>query len=1338
MTKTGRLRRFGKYVFLLFIVFLLFCSGVLWYVTTDSFQQMVRGRLIAEIQRATGGRVELGSFHAVPLRFQVEVRDLTVYGRESAGELPYIHVDSLLATVNLSSAMGGKIGFHSLVLQHPAIHIIFYPDGSTNLPNPKQSGTRDFEQLFSISIDRLDVRQGDVLWQDQRFPLNFASNDISATLNYSFLHRHYSGKLAIGRADTQLDGYRPFAWTGQAGFAIDKSGIQIAWLKANSEGSRLQASGTVTNFTQPVFQGSYDILLDVSQIGAISRHPQWKTGTLQINGSGSSSSQTFLASGKFGVRELSWQDQTFSARNASAFGNFSLNPEKVLLSKIEGQLLRGSFAADAEISGWQDSRHRTRNSRVEQQGTIKVRARDFSLSDVLAALGPQFHPLNQLKFAGNMSGTSEIRWRESIRKAETAVAIEVTRPGRLSAGQIPLTASAAATYNARSGDLQLGNVVANTPASQVRASGAMSSSGSTRLSFSTSDLREWQPITSALFPAGLPFTIHGRASFNGTGAGRLSSLAIVGNLQVQDFDVAVARGVSLRPQPVHWDSLNTDLQVSSHNLSLRNTVLRDGDSTVKVDGNAGLIAWRVAPDSPFHFRLDIQNAAASEITALAGYDRIISGRLAAQFELSGTRSHPQGQGSVNLSQASIQGHQLDAASAFLAISGSDLSFKDLHIARGSARIAGEGSYNRLSQAIQLSLTGTNFDLAELSSILRSRMSIKGQLDFSAKAAGTTVAPEVTADLRVRGLAVDREVLGNYLLNAVSHGPDLRLTGHSEFNQNAELQLDGNVRLRDQWPARLDFHLSHLDVDSFLETYLNVRVTGHSAVAGDLRLEGPLRHPQQLKVVGNLTDFQVDLEKVKLHNDGPIHFTVADRAVKIESFHILGDNTDLSGSGSMQLAGGRALDFQGRGKVDLQLIHNYDPEFTGSGSLTGEAWVTGTMDAPLAEGKFQLQNAAISNVNLPNALSELNGTFFFNQNQITIESLTGRSGGGTISFTGHTQVIGEQLTFDLTANASAVRLRYPPGVSSTANAQLRWYGSSSGSVLSGDITVVKLGFTPGFDFGAYLERSAQASSLPQTDPLLNKIRLDLHVVTTPELQMQTSVIRLQGEADLRVRGNAAKPILLGRADVFEGKAYFNGTKYRLERGSVTFGAPTASNPAASVPLVELEATTRVRDYEITLSITGPADRPKLNYRSEPPLPTSDIIGLLAFGQTTEQSAQLHQSSSSAFSQQASNAMLAAALNATLNNRTQRLFGNSRIKIDPQGLATETSPTQTGPAVTIEQQVRDDFTLTYTTSVSQASQQIIRAEYNISKNVSVVAIRDQNGVVSFDVKIRRRKR
>jgi translocation and assembly module TamB len=54
------------------------------------------------------------------------------------------------------------------------------------------------------------------------------------------------------------------------------------------------------------------------------------------------------------------------------------------------------------------------------------------------------------------------------------------------------------------------------------------------------------------------------------------------------------------------------------------------------------------------------------------------------------------------------------------------------------------------------------------------------------------------------------------------------------------------------------------------------------------------------------------------------------------------------------------------------------------------------------------------------------------------------------------------------------------------------------------------------------------------------------------------------------------------------------------------------------------------------------------------------------------------------------------------------------------------------------VKDNLTLTYTTNVAGTSQQVIRAEYNVSRNVSVVAIRDQNGIVSFDVTIRRRKR
>jgi translocation and assembly module TamB len=271
--------------------------------------------------------------------------------------------------------------------------------------------------------------------------------------------------------------------------------------------------------------------------------------------------------------------------------------------------------------------------------------------------------------------------------------------------------------------------------------------------------------------------------------------------------------------------------------------------------------------------------------------------------------------------------------------------------------------------------------------------------------------------------------------------------------------------------------------------------------------------------------------------------------------------------------------------------------------------------------------------------------------------------------------------------------------------------------------------PGFDFGAYLARS---TPLPVTNSTLNRIRLDVHIVTSPELQMHTAVIRLSGDADLRLRGSAAKSVILGRAEVLEGQVSFNGAKYELERGEVSF-----KNPVTTTPELDLQATTHVRDYDITLGLNGEPDKLKLSYRSDPPLPEADIITLLALGRTTTESAQLQESGQSSFTQEASSAIISQALNATVTNRAQRLFGVSRIKIDPEGLNTETTLAR-GPAVTIEQQVANNLTLTYSTSVEYASQQIIQGVYDLPRDISIVAIRDQDGVVSFDLKIRRRKK
>lgn len=102
---------------------------------------------------------------------------------------------------------------------------------------------------------------------------------------------------------------------------------------------------------------------------------------------------------------------------------------------------------------------------------------------------------------------------------------------------------------------------------------------------------------------------------------------------------------------------------------------------------------------------------------------------------------------------------------------------------------------------------------------------------------------------------------------------------------------------------------------------------------------------------------------------------------------------------------------------------------------------------------------------------------------------------------------------------------------------------------------------------------------------------------------------------------------------------------------------------------------------------------------------------------------------------SNAILGQAINNAVSGRMQKLFGVSRVKISPEIGSAQSNPTA---QVTIEQQVSNKITVTYISNLTQSSQQSIFVEYNLDRNVSLIAGRDQYGVVSFDIRIRQRKR
>jgi translocation and assembly module TamB len=890
-------------------------------------------------------------------------------------------------------------------------------------------------------------------------------------------------------------------------------------------------------------------------------------------------------------------------------------------------------------------------------------------------------------------------------------------------------------YRGSRDELEVSQLHLTTAGSEITATGNLAATSSLRFSFTSHNLKEWAPLLEAAYGSpNLPFAVHGWASFTGNASGRLSALSVSGNLEVYDFDTTLPATERVSSRVVHWDALSTALQYSSNNFAARNGSLMHGHATAHFDASTSLAGGALPESAPFTLHFDVRNADAAELVQLAGVAQPFAGTLDMSASISGTRANPHGDGHLELHNGMAYGVRVPLLKSDLRLAGGELQFNNIDASAYDAPLSGSAAVSTSNNEFRLNLSGRNLDLARFPRLQTSRFTADGVADFTVRVSGTPEQPSIEAHVHLKDLAVDKERAGDFYVDAVTHGRQLDLKAHSDFDK-ADLTILGSVGLEHDFPADLNLAFHHLDADSLLRTYLPGKITGHSPLDGTLQVRGPLRSPRDLKAAAELQSFSVEVEHVQIQSVDPIRIEVADQVLLVENLHLAGSGTDFTAHGRAHLTGAQELDIRLDGSVNMTLLQSLNPKILARGTLGVNLNAGGTLSQPVLQGRLEVKNTFVSHNDFPSGLSDLNGVLLFDRNRIQIESLSGTTGGGTVALTGSATYRSGAVLLDFGATAHDVRLRYPPGVSSTANADLRLTGSTNSAVLSGDVVVTKLAVTPGFDFAAYIEKSKQAVVLTQSDSLQSRLKLDVHVVTTPELQMQSAIARLSGNADLRVRGTADRPAILGRVEVLEGEISFNGTKYKFERGEVSF-----PNPAKTQPIIDLQATTRVRDYDITVQFRGDASVTnglKVTWQSEPQLPEADVIALLALGRTRAESASAGSSGSFGFGGEASNLLINQALNSTLNSRLQRLFGASRVKIDPQGLASETNVVR-GPQVTIEQQVASNLTLTYSTNVSVSTQQIIQVEYNVTRNISIVALRDQNGVVSFDFKIRRRKK
>ena len=285
-------------------------------------------------------------------------------------------------------------------------------------------------------------------------------------------------------------------------------------------------------------------------------------------------------------------------------------------------------------------------------------------------------------------------------------------------------------------------------------------------------------------------------------------------------------------------------------------------------------------------------------------------------------------------------------------------------------------------------------------------------------------------------------------------------------------------------------------------------------------------------------------------------------------------------------------------------------------------------------------------------------------------------------------------------------------------------------LSGSVEVTRFAVNSDLDIASFAATASAVQPISPPDAPSNHVRLDVHLTSAPQLNFQNAFAKLAGDVDLHLRGTLASPSLLGRISLTEGSTSIGGTHYELQRGDINF-----NNPVRIQPNIDLDATARVEDYDITLGLHGTPEKLNVTYRSEPPLPEADVIALLALGRTSDEQRVYSQQQQQAGDNPTTDALLGGALNATVSNRVQRLFGTGAVKVDPNFIG---SIGNSSARVTVVEQIGQNLTFTFASNVNTTAQQLIQAEIAVNRHVSLLVTQDESGIFSVVVKARRRFR
>ncbi|HSD67189.1 MAG TPA: translocation/assembly module TamB domain-containing protein, partial [Vicinamibacteria bacterium] len=625
-------------------------------------------------------------------------------------------------------------------------------------------------------------------------------------------------------------------------------------------------------------------------------------------------------------------------------------------------------------------------------------------------------------------------------------------------------------------------------------------------------------------------------------------------------------------------------------------------------------------------------------------------------------------------------------------------------------------------------------------------SFGGRLAGRLEMQGTLVRPRLRATLTSPRLFLGDEGIGALEARLVGTGDGRVVIDGSCRSARVDVAVAGALGTFPPYAADLTLSARSTSLDPFLRAVQPALPAALALVAtGDVRVRGPLQTPEGIRAEAVVPELQLLLPDFAVRSREPAQLTFSGGRLELADFHLAGEGTDLAVTGGIDVLGDGPLAVSARGQADLRALSLVTRRLRGAGAARLALDVSGTRAAPRVRGTLDLEGAGLRVRGFPHGVEGLQGRVRFTERAAELEGVNGTLAGGRLTLEGQAAYAAGRLTsYDIRPVARGLALRYPEGLRSLVDAELRLFGDAGKQWITGTVDLRQALYTRRYDVASELLGARRVLPAPEIGSLEEGARLDLRVRAPGTVRIDNNLATLAARADLSIQGTTRAPVVTGRAEIERGRVYFQGRTYVVQRGILDF-----VNPQRLDPLFDIEAETRIRAYRVTLRVSGTLERVTPTLTSDPPLSSLQILALLA-GQDETEVANLTQTQA-----RQSQAQLAAAGAATLaagrlaesvglEREAERLFGLNRFSIDPSLLrGAGTTPTA---RVTVGKRLTPDLNVLYSQDLrgtgSGTEERILAVEYTLTDRFSLLLTHTDPGTAktgvekgwAFDVRIR----